>query len=166
MEPEAFIGIDPEDTLEVNYGGGKFTLGVLPVGIYDRISSRAMAARQDAIRRVTTDLHARGLDPTFEVYEGVSLLDREISHEAIYRGDLRRVQMDGLKLGLRKHEGFRNKKGEDFPFATELITIEGEQVSAATPATMKNYAVNPGLVMVLWVALRKLHELPEVAKKA
>lgn len=164
----AFVGVDPEDTLEVPYGGGVFTLGVLPVGLWDRFSTRSMSAYLNSVRRITARLHAEGKDPQQPMVDGetVTLLDEEVFKDEQYLNDMHSIHIGALRYGLRGHQGFVNKKRQAFPFETKTESIDGQVFQVATEKTLKAYRVHTQLLMMLWRGMRKLHELSDDAKKA
>lgn len=170
VEASAFVGIDPDDTLDVPYGGGTFTLGVLPVALWDRLRSRSMVNYQNTIRRVTAAIHARGDDPTFEVSsrngKPLTLLDQEFLTDPVYTRDQFLLHLEAVKYGLRGHKNFKNKVGKEFPFEVVSSKLDGYEVSCLSEKTLRVYLANSELLQVLWFGMRQLHDLSDSAKKA
>lgn len=164
VEPTAFIGIDPDDTLEVNFSGGTFTLGVLPVGLWDRFSSRSMVTYMNAYRRAIAKLKDEGRDPDEKPKGIISLAELEVTVDPQFLSEMSMVRTDALKYGLRGHANFKTKKRE-VPFTTCEQVVEGVKVTVVEEATLKFYRAQKTLVEALWIKLRKLHDLESDEKK-
>lgn len=158
---DAFLGIDPDDTTTVQFGTGKFTLGVLPLGRWDHIWGRMTAAYRTASRLVIRRLAEQGIDPEEIVYEKdetkLTRLDAEVRADPDFHKQEFELMLEGLKYGLKKHEGVFTRSGE--------IAFEAAN-GVLSPRMLAFYGVNPKLVTALWVNLRKLHVLEAPAKKA
>lgn len=161
-EPDAFIGIDPDDTLTITFGKGKFTLGVLPVGLWDRFAARSFVAVQHARRVTIKRLADEGKNPDEMVGE-ISTLDIELQRDDEYREEQHRIWVDAIRYGLRGHDKFNTKAGKPVPFITETKVIDGVSMQIVAEATLKHYRPNMILMVALWGGLRKLHtiEVPE-----
>lgn len=162
---DGLIGIDPDDEEVVQYGPATFTVGVLPAGLWEDLTSRYMLARQEAMRRNTRRLNADGLDPdevVLKLDSGVELkrVDLAISNEdPQFIRDTREVFLEAARFGVRGHTNFRNRKGVEFAF-------ELDEDGGMSPETLRLYGANIDLVRALWTHLRKLNDFGAVGKKA
>lgn len=164
VSPTAFVGIDPDDTLEVQFSGGTFTLGVLPVGLWDRFSSRSMVTYMNAYRRAIAKVKADGRDPDEKPKGVISLAELEVTVDETFLSEMSMVRIDALKYGLRGHANFKTKKRE-VPFTTVEQMVEGVKVMVVDEATLKFYRAQKTLVEALWGHLRRLHDLEADEKK-
>lgn len=150
---EALVGIDPNDTREVKYGGATFKLGVLPAGKWDVLDARFASARQAALRRAIRDLAAEGQDPDAD---GAAFKQAMIDPE--FLETIHRIVLDALSSCLLGHCDFVNRSGQPFPFET---TEDGR----VTPQTLKVYAHNGQLLRGLWLHIRELNDMGLAGKK-
>lgn len=165
-EPDAFVGIDPDDTITIEFDKGKFTLGVLPVGLWDRFAARSFVAVQHARRVTIKRLAEEGKNPEELVGETATLLDIELQRDDTYRAEQHRVWVDAVRYGLRGHEKFNTKAGKPVPFLTETKIIDGVELQVVTETTLKHYRPNMILMVALWGGLRQLHTIGVPEKKA
>lgn len=164
--PEEFNGIDPDDTRDVVMRGATFTVGVLPAGLWNIISTQNAMAFEESKRRAIAKLAAEGRDPE-SVEEGWTgtLAERTAATDEKGMHELARTRMEALKYGLRGHKGFK-VKGKDVPFVTVSTNIDGIDVTVVTESTLRFYRANPNIVMALFLSLMKVNTLSDLAKKA
>lgn len=175
MDAQPLVGIDPEDTQDVCIGGATFTLGVIDAGLWARIADEAQLLFEAAQRRAIRRCAAEGLDPEERIGgrmgaggEVVGALPRAAfmaQNDPEFRPAWMALIVQALRLSLRGHSGFVNRKGEPFPFERTRETVEGMQLEVATPKTLAAYRVNPRVLYELWIALQALHTLGVLEKK-
>lgn len=167
MEDDAFIGIDPSDTLTVNYGKGEFTLGVLPAGMWDRVNTKMIITLTGARRRGIRDLSARGEDPEGLLGPASKLtnLDIAVQSDETLKREVNSIRVQAIKYGLRGHDKFKTKKGV-VPYHSTNEEVDGMTARIVAESTLDYYRMNPALMEALWVGLRQLHDLSEPEKKA
>lgn len=165
--PEAidddFIGIDPDDTREVVMKGATFTVGVLPSGLWDIVSTQSTISFQDARRRAIAKLSSEGQSPE-EIKDGMMACDREAVLDPMFIKSQFKIRMEALKFGLRGHVGFKTKNSA-VPFELEDFDFDGVNVKVVSEKTLRVYRVNPRIVTALWMSLMKVNELSDLAKK-
>ncbi len=168
MSPDNLIGVDPNDTTDVQYGGATFTVGVVPAGAWEILEARHALAQQRATRRVIKDLHSQGVDPEevaqkFPTKEGqaevvLTRADIAVMSDPTFLQETQGIYADAVRLAVRGHKGFVNRYGVPFEFKT----TEAGEVHADV---MKVYQANGRLMRALWLNIRALNDMGVLAKK-
>lgn len=164
---EALLGIDPDDTKEVKFGAGTFTVGVLPAGLWDVIHTQYWNAVLSNRRRSIASLHREGLDPESPDPEagGATYLEARCAADVEFIKETFRIQLDALRMGLKGHTGLRSKRGP-VEFKTEAVTLEGETRQVVAKETLRFYEANKPLVKAIYAGIRELNTLSDAGKKA
>jgi hypothetical protein len=76
------------------------------------------------------------------------------------------LHLQALKFGLRGFEGFVNRKGDPFTFATVVEQHHGDAMPVMTAEALNVFKYNAALTRSLYVRLRELNELGADGKKA
>lgn len=154
MKP--LIGINPDDTAEVEFGGAVFTIGPMEALAWERLNHRFLTLYRHAYRRAIKEL---------AVPEGAALsavdedkLGEALAKDMTFREEQARIVLEMASYSVRGHKGFVNRDGSEVPFK-----VEGSRVAAET---LRRYLYVPGLVDTLHRHIRAMHTLSEVAKKA
>lgn len=144
-----------------------FTVGVLPLGLWDVISTQNFVAFEEAKRRAIAKLAAEGLDPE-AIEEGwtATMADRLAANDEQSMRSLQFRRLEAVRYGLKMHSGFKTRNGKVVPFETEYITVDGQSVKVVAESTLKFYRVNPKLVTNLYLSLMKVNTLSDLGKKA
>lgn len=168
VDPQAFIGIDPDDTLVIPYGKGEFTLGVMPIGMWDRLNARQMSAFTNTKRLMIQKLAAEGRNPDEPLGSG-SLLTFEVMKDDAFQAAMFGIRYDAVKFGLRsvKNVMVKTKAGLlPLPLERVDVKIDGFTCSVLSDASMRFFHANSACLEALWLGFRKLHDLGDDAKKA
>lgn len=164
---DTFIGVDPDDTLEVPYGGGQFTLGVMPIGMWDRLNARQMAVFTNTKRAMIKKMTDEGRNPEEMLPSGSGTqLSVEVLRDDSFMAAMFGIRYDAVRFGLVKVEGVSIKgKG---PLALERKTekVDGFPCLVVTEQSMRFFQANSACLEALWSGFRKLHDLDDAAKKA
>ena len=163
-ESAQLVGVDPDDTDIVEHNGARFTLGVIPAHEWEYIDAQKQEAYKNAARRSIAVIAAAGNSPDEVVgttANGVQITVADLATHADreFREASGRLYLQALKLGLRGHENFVNRKGKPFPF-------ERNADGTVADSTLRVYAANRDLVDMLYYRLRTINDFGTVGKKA
>lgn len=167
------IGILPEDVVEVELKGARFTIGTVPGNVWQRIQTSLAIAHQNAKRNAIAALTAAGVNPgdpfSFadekpeekpdEKKTRLTIADMRAMQDPEYVDSQARLQLEGVCYALRDFSAIADRKGNEIKCerSGERITKRLEQI----------LAVNPELVQYLWQnGVHKLNTLEEEEKKA
>lgn len=161
-ETDPLIGVDPNDTKEVSFGGARFIVGVMGAGDWDVIEARHALARQRATRRAIKELSDAGTDPERVVHtsrEGteVTEADMAVMQDPLFIQEMNGVLLEAARLSVRGHSGFVNRNGDQFEFSL----VDGK----VAPTVVEVYARNSKLLRALWLHIRELNDMGTLAKK-
>lgn len=169
-EADPLVGIDPDQTVDLEVGGATLTVGPMVAALWERFYRLSLLANQDATRRAIAKLKVAGVDPTAVVRKlgpiDVSALDAELTLDPEYASEISRVHLEALRFGLRGHRGIVKRDGTEVPFKTSSERVNGQDFTVVAPETLRFYAVNPRLVLAAWNRLHGLHVFGDVEKKA
>lgn len=170
-EKDILVGIDPDDTDTLKMGGAVFTLGVVPAGIWERLTIRRNVAIQNSMRRTIAKLSSEGKDPD-ELVMTVKDDGRDVTravfdcqHDIVFIGEMAVIHMEAVAYGVKAHKNFVNRHDVPFPFETEKTDLEGEEVMRMAKKTRRLYGANLKLLERLYLGLLKLNEFGRLAKK-
>lgn len=169
MDVDGLVGCDPDDEVEVRFGGATFVIGPIPAGIWEQLSARRAIALQDAHRRAIRTLTERGENPGEVLEESGEFKQTKADVEAYRDPEFIRlmtaITTEATSYGLKRHEKFFTRKGAPVPLAVESVTVEGCTVNRLAEVTMRYYRVNVTVMRLIFTALYKLNELEAPAKK-
>lgn len=149
---EALIGINPDDTIRVEFKKAVFVLGVIDAQMWNVLYHRFSKVYQDAMRR-SIAAAVEGED------ENEKFL--RIARDDLYVQEVFPVHMDTIRYAVRSHERIVAKGGT--PIAFEQEEVNGRKVVSLK--LLSWYALIPGLFDFLYGEIRAMHRLEVDAKK-
>lgn len=165
---DAFIGIDPDDTVEVEYHGVTVTVGVIPSGVWTRLSGELAVSHRDAKRHAIKLLREQGIDPedTKDLFgQKVTVADLAAMNDPTHRENVLRVCLHAVGWAVRGHKNWNTRKNEPVPCTLVTKNYEGIEVQVLDKSTLRYYAANKGLMDAVYGAIKNLQELGPEAKK-
>lgn len=165
---EPLIGVDPEDSIDVEFGGATFKLQTLPAGLWEQFNAELQMSAQLATRKSIAILKEAGEDPmevvtkwTAEGKEFVlSKLDMLNLANPAHSLEEQRVFLEALRHSVKGHSKFTNRHGKEFPF----VLSEGDTLDSKTTALYRSQG--KAFLQALWTHVRRLNDLGLVGKKA
>lgn len=161
---DGLIGVDPDDTMDVEMGGATFVVGPVPGDVWEKLSGERALLLQDSVRRAIKRISDRGENPDdFWVdrkrqVSTMTKLEVESSSDPSYRHAMIPVMVEGAKHALRDHRKFLTRKREPIPFKRSNGVVEEE--------TLRYYRVNVTVLEAVWLHLYILNTLGDQGKKA
>ena len=165
---QPFIGIDPDDTAQVQVRGATVTIGAIDQGVWSRINAEAQLAHEGAKRRAIRRLASEGLDPE-ELAEGgtaVSRLQLEAYMDPGFREQHFNVQCEAVRHAVRAHDGLLKRDGSAISCERVPLKQAFGECTVLSEATLRVYRANPVLVEALWMPIFRMQTLGEAEKKA
>ena len=168
------IGIDPDAQMEVDLGGAKFTIGVVPSSAWQRIKYKGMHAFDQAKRTAIAACMVDGKDPeevlrTADEATGMPSVQRYMVRalgDPEYKAAMVPIMTEVARWAVKGHSGFVKPDKTPVPFTTVRTTHEGESVEVVSPETLKWYKQHVTLLTSIYNAAHALNELGAAEKKA
>jgi hypothetical protein len=169
LERKPFVGIDPDDTLEVEEGGAVITIGVINQGAWQRLYTESLLATESAKRRTIKRLADEGVEPESIAFEAngipVTVLAVETHADPALQDQMHDIQTRAARLAVRHHRNIQKRDGSPVPCVTEKKQIAGRAATVLSEETLAFYAANQMLLSAVWSGLRRLQTLGAVEKK-
>lgn len=168
---DGLIGVDPDDTAEVAVGGARFTVGPIPAGIWEKLSSRTRLAFLEAKARAIRDLSAQGLQPDEvepamrEVGSGLTRADMAAMGDETYKEKVVHIHAEAVSWAVRGHQKFLRRTKEPVPLEFVEVDLGGYKAKRLAESSMRFYRANPVVMREIWTSLWALNELGDAGKK-
>lgn len=166
---DPFVGVDPDDTMDIDFHGAVITIGVMPQGVWERITNELHSAHRDAKRRAIARMVEEKRDPSATVpFAGreVTMADVEVLRDAVYMESVFKLSLEAAGWSVRGHKNWNKTNGSPVPCMHIVKMYEGTEWKRLDGVTLRHYAANAGLVDAVWTATKKMQELEDDAKKS